>query len=337
MAEDILSQDEVDALLRGVTGEAEEAPAVADSRTVRPYDIGRQERIVRGRMPTLELVNERFARLLRIGLFNFMRKNAEISVGPVRVLKFSEFLRNLVVPTNLNLVHIKPLRGVALMVLEPTLVFQVVDSLFGGHGRFHTRVEGRDFTPTEMRVVLRLLQVVFEEYEKAWKPIYTLKFEYVRSEMNTQFANIATPSEVVVTTSFSIDLGAGSGDFHVCMPYAMLEPIRDVIFGSVQADRSNADDRWVSLLTDQVYAAEVELLANLTRAEVTVGQLMALQAGDVIAVDLPDVVIGEVDGIPVLECRYGMTNGQYGLKVEKVIGTSAEHRGGGEVGGRQQE
>jgi flagellar motor switch protein FliM len=337
MADDILSQDEVDSLLRGVTGEAEEAPAVADSRAVRPYDIGRQERIVRGRMPTLELVNERFGRLLRLGLFNFMRKNAEISVGPVRVLKFSEFLRNLVVPTNLNLVHIKPLRGVALMVLEPALVFQVVDNLFGGHGRFHTRVEGRDFTATEMRVVVRLLQVVFDEYEKAWQPIYALKFEYVRSEMNTQFANIATPSEVVVTTSFSIDLGSGSGDFHVCMPYAMLEPIRDVIFGSVQADRSHTDDRWASLLTDQVYAAQVELLANLTHAEVTVGQLMALQAGDVIAVDLPEAVVGEVDGIPVLECRYGMMNGQYALKVDKVIGSSAEQRGGGEVGGRHQE
>ncbi len=337
MADDIFSQEEVDALLRGVIGETDQAPVVQDSGTVRPYDIGRQERIVRGRMPTLELVNERFARLLRIGLFNFMRKSAEISVGPVRVLKFSEFVRNLVVPTNLNLVQIKPLRGMALMVLEPTLVFQVVDNIFGGHGRFHTRVEGRDFTPTEMRIVQRLLQVVFDEYEKAWSPIYTLKFEYVRSEMNTQFANIATPSEVVVATSFSIDLGAGGGDFHVCMPYAMLEPIREVIYSSVQADRSHADDRWVSLLTDQVYAAQVELLANLTHAEVTVGQLMALQAGDVIAVDLPEVVVGEVDGVPVLECRYGVTNGQYALKVEKVIGSSAEQRGGGRDGGRHQE
>src|ERR1700674_5961517 len=157
MADDILSQAEVDALLLGVTGETDEGPATGDTGGARPYDIGRQERIVRGRMPTLEVVNERFARLLRAGLFNFMRKHAEISVGPVRVLKFSEFVRNLVVPTNLNLVQVKPLRGMALMVFEPTLVFQVVDSLFGGHGRFHTRVEGRDLTPTEMRIVQALL------------------------------------------------------------------------------------------------------------------------------------------------------------------------------------
>jgi flagellar motor switch protein FliM len=245
VADDILSQEEVDALLRGVSGEAEEQAPAEDAGAVRPYDIGRQERIVRGRMPTLELINERFARLLRIGLYNFMRKSAEISVGTVRVLKFSEFLRNLVVPTNLNLVQVKPLRGTALVVVEPTLVFQIVDSLFGGDGRFHTRVEGRDFTPTEMRIIRRLLQVVFDEYQKAWEPIFELRFEYVRSEMNTQFANIATPTEVVVTTSFSIDLGAGSSDIHICMPYAMLEPIRNVIYSAVQADRSDADSRWI--------------------------------------------------------------------------------------------
>ena len=319
MADDILSQEEVDALLRGVSGEVDEQAPVEDTKAVRPYDIGRQERIVRGRMPTLELVNERFARLLRVGLYNFMRKSAEIAVSPVRVMKYSEFVRNLVVPTNLNLVHVKPLRGTALMVFEPTLVFQIVDNLFGGDGRYHTRVEGRDFTPTEMRIIQRMLQVVFDEYQKAWKTIYELEFEYVRSEMNTQFANIATPTEVVVATSFSIDLGSGSADFHVCMPYAMLEPIRNVIYSAIQADRSEADSRWLALLSQQVYGAEVELVANLAHAQVSVGQLFALQPGDVISLDLPDVVHAEVDGLPVLECRYGVMNGQYALKVEKVL------------------
>ena len=330
MAEDILSQEEVDALLRGVSGEAEEQAPVEDTKGVRPYDIGRQERIVRGRMPTLELINERFARLLRIGLYNFMRKSAEISVGPVRVLKFNEFVRNLVVPTNLNLVQVKPLRGTALMVFEPALVFQIVDSLFGGDGRFHTRVEGRDFTPTEMRIIQRLLKLVFEEYEKAWKPIYELEFEYVRSEMNTQFANIATPTEVVVTTTFSIDLGAGSADFHMCMPYAMLEPIRNVIYSAIQADRSNSDQRWLALLSQQVYSAEVELVANLAHADVNIGQLMALQPGDVISLDLPDLVRAEIDGAAVLEGRYGVMNGHYALKVEKLL--SGRTGGGGDGG-----
>src|SRR5574343_381694 len=178
MAGDFLSQDEVDALLKGVTGEADE-PDASDAAEggIQKYNLGTQERIVRGRMPTLELVHERFARYLRIGLFNYMHRNAEISVGPIRVQKYSEFIRNLVVPTNLNLVVAKPLRGTALFVFDPNLVFLVVDNMFGGDGRFHTRVEGRDFTPTEQRIIQGLLKVVFAEYERAWSPVFQLQFE----------------------------------------------------------------------------------------------------------------------------------------------------------------
>lgn len=209
MADDILSQEEVDALLRGVTGDDNDDEARLGGTPVRNYDIGRQERIVRGRMPTLEIINERFARNLRIGLFNFIRRNAEISVGPVKVQKYSEFIRNLVVPTNLNLCHVKPLRGTALLIFDPDLVFLIVDNLFGSDGRYHVRVEGRDFTATEQRIIRRLLDVVFLEYQKAWQPVYEIEFNYIRSEMNTQFANIATPTEVVVSMTFRIELGAG--------------------------------------------------------------------------------------------------------------------------------
>jgi flagellar motor switch protein FliM len=257
-----------------------------------------------------------------------MRKNAEISVAPVRVVKFSEFVRNLVVPTNLNLVLAKPLRGTALMVIDPVLAFQVVDNLFGGSGRFHTRVEGREFTATEMRTIQRLLQVIFVEYQKAWAPVYPLTFEYVRSEMNTQFATIATPSEIVVATSFGVDLGSGSGEFHVCMPYAMLEPIRKLIYGGVQADRNETDNRWLSLLTAQVYGAEVEVAANLAHATLRVKDLLQLQPGDVVSLDLPDVVMADVEGVPVLECRYGVVNGHYALKVNKVMGAAGGDDGG---------
>lgn len=320
MADDILSQEEVDALLKGVTGEADEAPDESqEGGDVRPYNLGKQERIVRGRMPTLEIINERFARLFRIGLFNFMRRNAEISVGPVRVLKYSEFIRNLVVPTNLNLVHVKPLRGTSLFIFDPNLVFLVVDNLFGGDGRFHMRVEGRDFTPTEQRIIQRMLEVAFEEYQKSWAPIYPVEFEYIRSEMNTQFANIATPSEVVVVTTFNIELGAGGGDFHICMPYAMIEPIRDLLYSTMQGERLEVDERWAKLMTKQVQIAEVDLVANLGTAPVTLGQIVNMKVGDVVSLDIPEAVIAEVDGIPVLECKYGILNGQYALKVNKIL------------------
>lgn len=321
MADDILSQEEVDALLRGVTGEEDSSEEESESSAVRSYDIGRQERIVRGRMPTLEILNERFARNLRVALFNFMRRNAEISVGPVRVQKYGDFIRNLVVPTNLNLIHMKPLRGTGLFIFDPDFVFLVVDNLFGSDGRYHVRVEGRDFTPTEQRIIQRLLEVVFEEYQKAWKPVFECEFSYVRSEMNTQFANIATPTEVVVSYTFKIELGAGGGDFHVCLPYSMIEPIRDMLYSSMQADRMEADTRWLKLLRRQVQQAEVDLVAHLGNAKVTLGDIVNLKAGDVISLEIPEAVVAEVDGVPVLECKYGILNGQYALKVNKILST----------------
>ncbi|POZ60483.1 flagellar motor switch protein FliM [Chromobacterium alticapitis] len=324
MGDDILSQEEVDALLRGVSGEDEDDEGAQDAQGVRSYDIGRQERIVRGRMPTLEIINERFARNLRIGLFNFLRRNAEISVGPVRVQKYSEFIRNLVVPTNLNLVHVKPMRGTGLLIFDPDLVFLIVDNLFGSDGRYHVRVEGRDFTPTEQRIIHRLLEVVFSECQKAWEPVYPIEFVYLRSEMNTQFANIATPTEVVVAMTFHIELGAGGGDFHICLPYSMVEPIRDLLSSTMQADRTEVDNRWVNLMTHQVQAAEVELVATLAQTKVTLGQILNLKSGDVVMVEIPERVEADVSGIPVFEASYGTVQGRYALKVEKILAGAHE-------------
>ncbi len=323
MSQDFLSQDEVDALLKGVTGESDDAPEEgADSAGVRNYNIATQERIVRGRLPTLELINERFARLFRLGLFNFLRRSAEISVGPVRVIKYSEFIRNMPVPTNLNLIKINPLRGTSLFVFDPNLIFLVVDNLFGGDGRFHTRVEGREFTPTEQRVIQRLLEVAFADYEKSWAPVFQIQIEYLRAEMNTQFANIATPNEVVVATTFTIDLGNNSGEFHICMPYSMIEPIRDTLSSSMQGDQMEADTRWVKLLSKEIQQAEVELVANLSEVPITLGHILNMKEGDIISLDIPEAIIAQIDGVPILECKYGVLNGQYALKVNKILSNS---------------
>ena len=327
MSQDFLSQEEVDALLKGVTGESDEPDQGSeDGNGIRPYNLATQERIVRGRMPTLELIHERFARFLRIGMFNYMHRNIEISVGPIRVQKYSEFIRNLVVPTNLNLVQAKPLRGTGLFVFDPNLVFLVVDNLFGGDGRFHTRVEGRDFTPTEQRIIQGLLNVVFAEYEKAWKPVYALKFEYLRSEMNSQFANIATPSEVVVAATFTLELGGSAADMHVCMPYSMVEPIRDMLNSAMQSDQVTSDKRWIGLLSKELQGADVQLVTRLGSTRVTLRDILNMKPGDVIPIQIPEMVVAEVDRVPVMECRYGIQNGQYALKVERFLAQEQDEK-----------
>jgi flagellar motor switch protein FliM len=324
MSDQILSQDEVDALLQGITGESQKLePEEMPSGGIRDYDIASQERIVRGRMPTMEIINERFARNIRIGLFNFIRKSPEVAIGGIKVQKYSAFLREIVVPTNFNIVSVRPLRGSGLIVCDPTLVFAVIDALFGGSGKYHTRIEGRDFSPTEQRIILRLVEVINAEYRRAWAGIYPLELEYQRSEMQPQFANVATPSEVVVTTSFTLEIGDTSGTIHFCVPYSTLEPIRDVLYSTIQGDSAEPDRRWVNLLKQQIQAAEVEVVAELAHAPATVEQLLALKPGDFIELDMVPVIQAKVMGVPVFGAHYGTSNGRYALKVDELMSSSS--------------
>jgi flagellar motor switch protein FliM len=320
MSESFLSQEEVDALLEGVTGESQKTVEdVAEHGEVRAYNISSQERIVRGRMPTMEIVNERFARNLRVGLFNFIRRSPEISVGAVVVQRYSAFLRELAVPTNFNIVAIRPLRGSGMIVCEPALVFGVIDTLYGGIGKFQTRIEGRDFSATEQRVINRLVDVITSEYKKAWKGIYPLELEYQRSEMQPQFANIATPSEIVISTSFQLEIGDISGAIHFCFPYSTLEPIRDVLYSSTQGDSIEVDRRWVNVLTREIQAAEVVLVAELARANATVEQLLAMKKGDFIELDREPKIQATVDGVPIFECQYGTHNAKYAIRIDRAL------------------
>jgi flagellar motor switch protein FliM len=325
MADSFLSQEEVDALLEGVTGESQKLEKDdVPSDGVRTYNLSSQERIVRGRMPTMEIVNERFSRNLRLGLFNFIRRSPEISVGGVQVQKYSAFLRELAVPTNFNIMAVRPLRGNGLVVCEPNLLFGVIDSLYGGNGKFHTRIEGRDFSPTEQRVIDRLVEVVAEEYKKAWRGVYPIELAYQRSEMQPQFATIATPSEIVVSTSFTLEIGDITGSLHICIPYATLEPIRDVLYSSVQGDAIEVDRRWVKLLGQEIQAAEVTMVAELAQTDATVEQLLAMQVGDFIELDRQTAIKAHVDGVPLFECQYGTHKGKYALRIDRKLSSSTD-------------
>ncbi len=330
-----LSQEEVDALLAGVNGEDPADGAgegAGDGTGVRTYDLSSQERIVRGRMPTLEIVNERFARNFRVGVFNFMRRNPDIAVGAVKVQKFSAFLRNVAVPANINVMHVRPLRGSGLLICDPVLVYTVIDTLFGGSGANPARIEGREFSATEQRIILRLVEVIAAEYAKSWAAIYPIELEYARSEMNTQFANIATPSEIVVTTTFRVEFGDNGGDLHICIPYSTFEPIREILYSPLQGDQGGPDRRWVSLLTQQIKAATVELAAELAHSQATVGELMGLKVGDFIELDRMPTLMAKVDGVPVFECDYGTLGARYGVRIrEFMTQTSADTAPGGSL------
>jgi flagellar motor switch protein FliM len=320
-----LSQDEVDALLKGVTGDTDEVRVATPAAPGLPaYNFATDERIVRSRMHTLEVINERFARHLRMALLTYMRRNADITVGPIQIQKYGEFIRNLSVPANINLIQMKPLRGTALFVFDPKLVFLVIDNLFGSDGRYHVRVEGRDFTLTEQRIIKSLLNLTLESYGLAWQPVYPLDFDYVRSEMHARLANIVTPNEVVINTTFQIEFGPVGGTLNVCIPYSMIEPIRGLLSNPLQ-DEVETDKRWIRQLSNQVQSADVELQAQFLTLQSSIGQLLKLQVGDVLPVEIPETVVASINGVPVMECGYGTSNGHYALRVQRMI----SHQNGG--------
>ena len=318
---DLLSQDEIDALLHGVdSGEVEtNTDDVLDPAQAREYDFASQDRIVRGRLPTLEMINERFARYLRTSLFNMLRRSADISVSGVQMLKFSEFVHSLFVPTSLNITRLSPLRGKSLFVLDPKLVFSIVDNFFGGSGRFHSKIEGRDFTPTETRVIQMLLGIAYKDLKSAWQPVMDIEFEYLSSEVNPQFANIVSPSEVVVVTTFNVDLDSGGGDFSICLPYSMLEPIRELLDAGVQSDRGERDESWELAMREEVMGAAVEISSVLGEATLPLRVLAGLQVGDIIPLDVKDTVEVCAENLPIFRGQLGVHNNSYSIKISEWI------------------
>ena len=322
--QDLLSQDEIDALLHGVDDGEIDTEGDFDASGVKPYDLTSQDRIVRGRMPTLEMINERFARYTRISMFNLLRRTADVSVGGIQIQKFGEYVHTLYVPTSLNMVKFRPLRGTALVILDAKLVFKLVDNFFGGDGR-HAKIEGREFTPTELRVVQMVLDQAFVDLREAWKAVKPIEFEYINSEVNPSMANIVSPSEVVVVSTFHVELDGGGGELHITMPYSMVEPIREVLDAGLQTDTDERDERWVRALREDVMAAEVDLECDMVQREVTLRDIVDLRAGDVVPINMPDSSILTANGVPMFRVVMGRVKENLALKVIEVIDRKGAH------------
>ena len=312
--QDLLSQEEIDALLHGVDDGDVEVDDEAGSDVAKSYDLTSQDRIVRGRMPTLEMINERFARYTRISLFNLLRRSADVAVGGIQIQKFSEYVHTLYVPTSLNMIKLRPLRGTGLIILDAKLVFKLVDNFFGGDGR-HTKIEGREFTPTELRVVQMVLRDAFVDLKEAWKAILPIEFEFVNAEVNPSMANIVSPSEVVVVSTFHVELDGGGGDLHITLPYSMIEPMRETLDAGLQTDVDDIDDRWVNSLREDVMSASVNLDCTVVEKSISLRDIIDLEEGDVIPVDMPETLRLLANGVPVFNAKLGTSKSNLALQI----------------------
>jgi len=324
MADENLTEGELDELLKDVELTEEQKNAQKQEQNLqgtqaKPFNLGAQERLVRGRMPTIETVHERFIRLLRITASNLFGALIEVKTSATTTCKYGELLSKHSQPSNINLIKLKPLRGTGLLIIDPNLVLYTVDNLFGGGARFPVSIEGREFTATEMRIVGTLLKTFFTSYQEAWAPAYPIECDHVSSEMNLSFVNIAMASELMATTTFTLTIGETPYEIDLCIPYMMLEPIMDILTSQTQGMVAEHDHVWEETLLQQVEAVEVEVVANLGNKTMLMEEIIALKSGDIIPFPYSAEIPVTVDNVPVLSCRYGIYNNQYALRVEKLL------------------
>ncbi|MBI5599097.1 MAG: flagellar motor switch protein FliM [Deltaproteobacteria bacterium] len=328
MAERVLSQEEIDALMRGVaTGGIEtESDKSTEASGVRQFDLASQERVVRGRMPAMEIINERFCRSIRISLFNFVRKVVDVSVEGIKMMKYGEFMKNTPFPASLNIFQLPPLRGSSVLVLDANLIFLMVDNYFGGGGKYHTKVEGREFTALEQKVIRRIADIVFSDMKSSWHPVSPVDFVYSRSEINPQFANVVVPTEIVIVSTFRVEIETATSSMHVCIPYSTVEPIKEKLYAGYQSDRTEVDRRWLSRFEEEIRKAPLLVSCEMGRARVTIEDFLNLNAGDIIRLDrkVSDPLTVNVEGVPKLLGSPGMSEGHYAVQITGQAGKEGE-------------
>lgn len=319
----VLSQSEVDALLSAVSDNKIDGQEEEDdvSNGVVQYDLANQDRIIRGRMPTLDIIHDRFIRLFRVTLSNALRKMANLSVNSTGPLKFSEFMNSLPLPSCLNILRLDPLRGAAVMVIESKLLYALVDSFFGGNDVPYTKIEGKDFTQIEIKIARRVVLSAIDDLEKAWEPVYPLKIGYSRTEINPQFVAVVPPSDVVIATTFDVELEKVSGTIKIVIPYATLEPIKSKLSVGFQSEQLEVDFIWINRIKEQIMQTSSNLLIKLGDANISVEDLLHLDIGDVIQLDtdatMPLDVL--VEGVPKFKGIPGVLKGNRAIRITESM------------------
>ena len=321
---EVLSQGEVDALLRGVgDGEIEtemdEAPEEVSG--IVPYDLTSQEKIIRGRLPTLDIINQMFSRLFRNTFSTLMRKSVDVSTVSTDTIKFGDFLRSLPVPSSLHIFRMEPLRGHGLIVVESKLVFAVVDTFFGGSGVKEAKITGRDFSAIEIRMTKSVVLSALEDLEKAWRPVHTVTTNFVRSEVNPQFAAIVPPTDSVLFILFEIEMENISGTLTICLPYAAIEPVIPKLKAQFQSEEMEVDQVWVRRLRTELLTTEVEVITELGTTTITPQDLMSFKVGDTLMLgnDVTDPLTLKVEQNPKFKGFPGVSRGNKAVQITEVI------------------
>jgi flagellar motor switch protein FliM len=319
----LLSQDEVDSLLKGLdTGDistADEFDSIDDDLS--SFDWATAGLNIRGNMPLLEVVNSRFSQKLRSSLSNSLRKMLDVTPDPIATVKYSDFQRSLPVPTSMHLFKMEPLRGLAILVVESRLVFSLVEAYFGGSGAGSTKIEGREFTTIENKIIEKVVQMALFNLIEAWEDVHPIKTEFVRSESNPLVVNAIPGEELLISSKFEIELSKVLGNIIICVPYASYQPIRHKLAGDYRDEEeiTHLDRSWLDRLEYQIKGTEVGLTVDLGTAQLSVKDFLNLRKGDILILDkeFKDSLLARVEGINLYEGFAGRYKNKKVFKVHQ--------------------
>lgn len=311
--EEVLTAEETEALLDDKQGQPD-AGEVGEA-AIRELDVTHWDRIVRGRVPALEAVNERLASAMQLSFYKLLRRDITVTGEPVTMLKWVEYAESLPVPSSLSIVRSDNQETNFLVAMDADLLFELVDAYFGGRGGAKRKGDSADFTPTELRVSRSTIERVLIDLQEAWSVFLPMSFSAQRLETNPQFATIGAPADPVYLSRFRMELNGHGGEFHVVMPTAMIDPIRHLVNVGSPRERDKNKDYWNAALHDDVRGASVPLRAVLAETRICLGDLLSMQAGDVIPIDLPEMTNVYSGNKPVLKGKFGVFNGRNAIKV----------------------
>ncbi len=319
--EDILSQDEVDALLKGISEGEVETEKLEDTSGVKAYDFTGQEKIVRGRMPSLDIANERLARNFRLSLSAAIRHMVDVTNVNVTITKFYDFMRGVPFPSSINIFKMEPLRGFGLLVFDASMIFSLIEYFFGGTGKGYYKPEGREFTPIEQKIIHKVVIMFFDDMEDAWKPVHPIKPVYVRSEMNPQFVTIVTPVDVVIKVEFVLEIEGRPCKAFLCIPYGSVEPIKEKLYSAFSADRDELDIKWLERLKERLKETSVTVTGVLGSTILPVSEVLRLKEDDILVLDtnVDDDLGVTVEGFVKFKAKFGLLKGYRAVKITKAI------------------
>lgn len=316
--EKILSQEEVNALIKGIdSGDVSTDASSADDNGCRNYDLTSHERVIRGRMPTLEIISERFTRIFQVSMSALMKKMVDVNMVSVELMKFGEFMKHIPLPACINIFKMDPLKGFSLLVVDPRVIYLLIDNFFGGKAQTHVKIEGRDFTPIEHRLIRKIVNLCLQDIEKAWKPVHPVKVQYSRTEINPQFASIVTPTEVVIVIVFDIEVDTAPGKIHVCIPYPCIEPIKEKLQAGYQSDNFEVDQKWMDRFKQQLSECSLNITVELGETTIKVKDLLNLSAGDILILDKQsdENIVAKIEGTTKFSGRPGVSRGNLAFQI----------------------